>query len=86
MPTRCIRLRVSGEHFQDTVQVSFQRLTCLARFFYADERYEDGSMKGAAIDGGAHADFYAQLATREGNAGVPWYATFVKDKGYVGFK
>jgi len=55
-----------------------------SRFFYTDERYEDGKLKGGAIDGDAHADFYAQLATHDGN--VPWHATFVKDKGYVQFK
>ncbi|KIX99398.1 uncharacterized protein Z520_04974 [Fonsecaea multimorphosa CBS 102226] len=54
------------------------------RFFYTDERYEDGALKGGAVDADAHADFYAQLAAQEGN--VPWHATFVKDKGYVGFK
>ncbi|KAI1121778.1 hypothetical protein F5Y10DRAFT_93303 [Nemania abortiva] len=53
------------------------------RFFYADERKEDGASKGSAIDGPAHADFFAQLASHEGN--VPWLATFVKDKGYVKF-
>jgi hypothetical protein len=41
-------------------------------------------MKGHALDGAAHAEFYAQLASHEEN--VPWYATFVKDKGYVQFK
>jgi hypothetical protein len=55
-----------------------------ARFFYADERYEDGKSKGSEIDGPAHGDFFAQLAKQEGN--VPWHATFVKDKGYVEFK
>lgn len=56
----------------------------LNRFFYADERKEDGSSKGQEIDGPAHAEFFAQLARHEGN--VPWEATFVKDKGYVQFK
>ena len=54
------------------------------RFFYVDERYEDGKTKGNAIDGAAHGDFFAQLANHEGN--VPWHATFVKGKGYVQFK
>ncbi|KAI1806246.1 NAD(P)-binding protein [Daldinia bambusicola] len=54
------------------------------RFFYADERVEDGKSKGTNIDGPAHAEFYAQLASHEGN--VPWHATFVADKGYVEFK
>ncbi|KAJ4373837.1 hypothetical protein N0V83_002576 [Neocucurbitaria cava] len=53
------------------------------RFFYADERLEDGKSKGQAIDGPAHGEFFAQLASHEG--GVPWHATFVADKGYVKF-
>ncbi|GAP85630.1 putative short-chain dehydrogenase reductase SDR [Rosellinia necatrix] len=53
------------------------------RFFYADERKADGGSVGSEIDGPAHADFYAQLANREGE--VPWLATFVKGKGYVKF-
>jgi hypothetical protein len=56
----------------------------LASFFYADERTADGKLKGMALDGAAHAEFYAQLATQKEN--VPWQATFVKDKGYVQFK
>lgn len=55
----------------------------LNRFFYADERQADGSIKGMQIDGDAHADFYAQLASGEGE--VPWHATFVKGQGYVKF-
>ncbi|KAF2691249.1 NAD(P)-binding protein [Lentithecium fluviatile CBS 122367] len=54
------------------------------RFFYADERHEDGKFKGMALDGDAHAEFYAQLAEHDGS--VPWQATFVKGKGYVQFK
>jgi hypothetical protein len=41
-------------------------------------------LKGTAVDGAAHGEFYAKLATHEDN--VPWHATFVKDKGYVNFK
>ncbi|KAI0968472.1 hypothetical protein F4678DRAFT_200643 [Xylaria arbuscula] len=54
-----------------------------SRFFYADERFEDGRSKGGEIDGPAHADFYEQLANHEAN--IPWLATFVKGKGYVKF-
>jgi len=55
------------------------------RFFYADERQVDGKIKGGpALDGAAHGEFYAQLASHE--EGIPWQATFVKDKGYVQFK
>uniref|UniRef100_A0A8H7NQS9 Uncharacterized protein n=1 Tax=Bionectria ochroleuca TaxID=29856 RepID=A0A8H7NQS9_BIOOC len=53
------------------------------RFFYADQRNEDGSPAGFGLDGPAHGDFYTQL-TKDGN--VPWHATFVKGKGYVEFK
>ncbi|KAK9427228.1 hypothetical protein V1505DRAFT_359003 [Lipomyces doorenjongii] len=53
------------------------------RFYYADERHVDGRMKGMALDGVAHGEFYVQLADHEEN--VPWHATFVKDKGYVQF-
>lgn len=52
-----------------------------SRFFYADERHEDGKIKGMQLDGEAHGDFFAELATHEGK--VPWDATFVKGKGYV---
>ncbi|RDW63386.1 hypothetical protein BP6252_10931 [Coleophoma cylindrospora] len=53
------------------------------RFFYADERNADGSIKGMQLDGDAHADFFAQLASGEGE--IPWHATFVKGQGYVKF-
>ena len=52
-------------------------------FFYADERNADGSQKGTQLDGDAHAEFFAQLAS--GEVEVPWHATFVKGKGYVKF-
>lgn len=54
------------------------------RFFYADERNSDGKLKGGALDGPAHGEFFASLAKHEGN--VPWHATFVKDQGYTQFK
>ncbi|KAL2822877.1 hypothetical protein BJX63DRAFT_438860 [Aspergillus granulosus] len=53
------------------------------RFHYADERAEGGSSKGPNLDGPAHGEFYAQLASHEGN--VPWHATFVAGKGYSSF-
>lgn len=40
-------------------------------------------MAGMQLDGDAHAEFYAQLASGEVEA--PWHATFVKGKGYVKF-
>lgn len=52
------------------------------RFFYADQRNEDGSMAGMQLDAEAHAQFYTSLA--EGKTqDVPWLATFTKSKGYV---
>jgi hypothetical protein len=36
-----------------------------------------------ALDGDAHAEFYAHLAT--GAKDVPWHATFVKGQGYTRF-
>ncbi|KAL2672677.1 hypothetical protein Neosp_013391 [[Neocosmospora] mangrovei] len=53
------------------------------RFFYADERTEDGKIIGKDVDGTAHAEFYAQLAKQDED--IPCQATFVKDKGYVAF-
>jgi hypothetical protein len=53
------------------------------RFFYADQRQDDGSPMGTNVDGPAHGAFYAKLVQREEE--VPWLATFVKDKGYVKF-
>ena len=37
----------------------------------------------SAIDGGAAAEYYVELA--EQKAQGPWLATFVKGKGYVDF-
>ncbi|KAH9909145.1 hypothetical protein F4778DRAFT_715507 [Xylariomycetidae sp. FL2044] len=54
------------------------------RFFYADERTEDGKNKGMQLDGPAHGEFFAELVESPEN--VPWLATFVKGKGYVEFK
>lgn len=54
------------------------------RFFYADERNADGSLKGKHLSGPAHAEFYAQLT--EQNEKCPWRVTFVEGKGYVEFK
>lgn len=54
-----------------------------SRFFYADERKDNGAMGGMELDGNAHAAFFMQLV--EHQHGVPWHATFVKGKGYVKF-
>jgi hypothetical protein len=52
------------------------------RYYYADERKDDGSAK-YRVDGDAHAELFWQLAQdkRQG----PWMQTFVKGKGYVKF-
>ena len=52
-------------------------------FYYADERHADGRLKGFELDGDAHGEFYAHLATHSGD--VPWHATFVKGLGYTKF-
>lgn len=54
-----------------------------ARFYYADERKEDGAPAYGAINGEAHAALYTSLAkspTQE-----PWLQTFVKGIGYKKF-
>lgn len=56
----------------------------MGRFFYADQRQADGGAAYMALDGEAHAEFFSQLVTHEGD--IPWQATFVKGKGYVQFK
>ncbi|KAL7929215.1 hypothetical protein V8C35DRAFT_200978 [Trichoderma chlorosporum] len=53
------------------------------KFYFADERKEDGTPVYADIDGVAHAKFYMHLI--EGRIQGPWNATFVKGKGYVPF-
>ena len=67
----------------DTPYTGFANAVPQIRFFYADERNSEGSIKGHALDGDAHAEFYAQLAT--GDKDVPWHATFVKGQGYTKF-
>lgn len=53
------------------------------RFYYADERKEDGSAAFMDINGEAHGKFYAELA--ESKSQGPWQQTFVKDLGYKSF-
>jgi hypothetical protein len=52
------------------------------RFYYADERKEDGSPK-YRVDGDAHADLYFDLA--QGKTQGLWLQTFVKGVGYKEF-
>lgn len=54
------------------------------KFYYADERANDGDAVYNDISGEAAAEFYLALA--DGTAGnVPVEATFVKGKGYIDF-
>ena len=53
------------------------------RFYYTDERFEDGGSVFMEINGQAHAEFYYELVRRQDQG--PWEATFVKGKGYVNF-
>ena len=53
------------------------------RFYFGDERTEEGKVRGTAISGKGHADFYYDLAQKKDQG--PWDATFVTGKGYVDF-
>jgi hypothetical protein len=53
------------------------------RFYYADERKENGTAASEDISGETAPEFYLQLA--EGKEDVPWQATHVKGVGYVHF-
>ncbi|KAH0489736.1 hypothetical protein TgHK011_010151 [Trichoderma gracile] len=53
------------------------------KFYYADEREPNGEPAYDKLDAEAHGNYYVKLA-EESNQG-PWYATFVKGKGYVKF-
>lgn len=52
------------------------------RFYYADERKQDGSAK-YRVDGDGHAQLFLQLA--EDSTPGPWLQTFVKGVGYKRF-
>ena len=54
-----------------------------SRFYFADERQDDGRSAGRAISGAAHAEFYYELATA--NDSKPWLQTFVAGKGFKSF-
>ncbi|KAH7323456.1 putative short chain type dehydrogenase [Rhexocercosporidium sp. MPI-PUGE-AT-0058] len=53
------------------------------QFYYVDERKEDGSPMGTAVNGHAHAEHFFNLAGQEKQG--PWDSTFVEGKGYVKF-
>ena len=48
------------------------------RFFYVDERHEDGTPMFVGLGGEGHAEAFLGLAERrEGWRGLPWLVTFV---------
>lgn len=53
------------------------------RFFYADERHEDGTPLFTGLGGQGHADAFVGLAERrDGWKGMGWLVTFVSgDEG-----
>ncbi|KAH8813471.1 putative short chain type dehydrogenase [Flagelloscypha sp. PMI_526] len=53
------------------------------KFYYVDERKEDGAPAYAAINGEAHAEHFIKLA--DDSEQGPWLQTFVKGKGYTQF-
>jgi hypothetical protein len=53
------------------------------RFYYADERNDDGSPAYGNVDGPAHGEHYLHLS--EGQSQGPWQQTFVKGIGYKRF-
>ena len=67
-----------------TYTSTFSReVTDNCRFYYGDERKDDGTPAYNAIDGEAHGKHYLELA--EGKTQRPWQQTFVKGVGYKHF-
>jgi hypothetical protein len=59
-------------------------LTWLRRFYFVDEREQDGTPMWNGVNADVHAEFIA--GTADGSVrDVPWKATIVKGKGYVPF-
>ena len=52
-------------------------------WYFADQRFNDGSSVMAHVDGEAHAEYYWHLANQKTQG--PWNSTFVKGKGYKKF-
>lgn len=63
--------------------ISISTDTSYRRFFYADERTERGDPVLDKISGPEAGEFYLSLV--EEDADIPWYATFVKGKGFTDF-
>lgn len=53
------------------------------KFYFTDERFDDGSPARTAISGEASGKLYLKLV--EDDEQGPWDYTYVKDKGYVDF-
>jgi len=54
------------------------------RFYFVDEREQDGTPMWQGVNADAHAEFISGLV--DGSVkDVPWKATFVKGKGYAHF-
>ena len=53
------------------------------RFYYGDQRKDDGKPALGDVDGDAHAKLYVELA--EGKVQGPWLQTFVPGTGYKDF-
>ena len=53
-------------------------------WYFADERFPDGTSKMAHVDGEAHGEHYWHLVNQESQG--PWNNTFVKGKGYKQFE
>ncbi|KAF3909146.1 hypothetical protein ABW21_db0207923 [Orbilia brochopaga] len=53
------------------------------KFYYADERSEEGAPMYTGLGGPAHAKLYVELA--EGTTQGPWQQTFTKGVGYKQF-
>jgi hypothetical protein len=79
-----MQIEVSSKCFRDLDRSSIvgTRLTH-CRFYYADERKEDGSPAFMDISGEAHAQHYVELA--EAKEQRTWQQTFVAGKGYQRF-
>ncbi|CAI6307651.1 unnamed protein product [Periconia digitata] len=54
------------------------------KFYYADERLEDGSPLYQGVNGDAHADHFAELVEHKTQG--EWLQTFVKGIGYKNFR
>lgn len=60
------------------------RLTSENRFYFVDEREQDGTPMWHGVNADVHAEFISGVV--EGSVkDVPWKATIVKGKGYVPF-